>query len=287
MTETAFVIGTGPSLNKIDMDKLKNYDCVTFNRAYVAFEDWGFAPRYYLAIDGHDIRSMYKDLGGIIKKYKDTEFFIREDEISNSHFPPSSFQDEDKKTSLFDWGEDNLYKLHYSAGSGFKGKGKSLSSWRDYDIPLHASPWETRSDGPGNPTEFKYVELPYYPNAGWMGVELLYALGYKKIGFVGCDSRYKDDDESNKDITIVADGNEYISHADTDINHFRPDYFGKGYHFGSPNPETIVKVWEEGSKRIPEDLELFSCTPDSAVNPWYEYIDFDEYIKNDTNNKIK
>mgnify|MGYP003648894199 CR=1 FL=1 len=33
MTETAFVIGTGPSLNKIDMTKLKNYDCVTFNRA--------------------------------------------------------------------------------------------------------------------------------------------------------------------------------------------------------------------------------------------------------------
>ena len=49
---------------------LKNYDCVTFNRAYVAFEDWGFVPKYYLAIDGNDIRIMYKDLGGLIKKHK-------------------------------------------------------------------------------------------------------------------------------------------------------------------------------------------------------------------------
>ena len=31
MTETAFVIGTGPSLNKIDMSKLKNYDCEDSN----------------------------------------------------------------------------------------------------------------------------------------------------------------------------------------------------------------------------------------------------------------
>ena len=272
MTETAFVIGTGPSLNKIDMDKLKNYDCVTFNRAYVAFEDWGFAPRYYLAIDGHDIRSMYKDLGGVIKNHKDTDFFIRDDEGANEAHEAPSFQDGDKKTSLFDWTEDNLYKIRYSVGHGFALPSLAQIS-SDNFFKSKLKKW---------PEEKRYVNLSYYPNAGWMGVELLYSLGYKKIGFVGCDSRYKDDDESNKDITIVGNGHEYISHADTDINHFRPDYFGKGCHFGSPNQEDIVKVWEEGSKRVPEDLELFSCTPDSAVNPWYEYIDFDEYIKNDT-----
>ena len=263
MTETAFVIGTGPSLNKIDMDKLKNYDCVTFNRAYVAFEDWGFAPKYYLAIDGNDIRIMYKDLGGLIKKHKDTDFFILDNEHHNSIHPETSFQDGDKKTSLFDWGEDNLYRIQ-SSGNMFQGR------------VIHKS--NTRPLPPNLEVAQSIVELPaHYPNAGWMGVELLYALGYKKIGFVGCDSRYKDDDESNKDIT--KEGGEYISHADTDVNHFRPDYFGKGMHFGKPNADTIVQVWEQGSSQIPEDLELFSCTPDSAVNPWYEYIDFDEFTK--------
>ena len=248
MTETAFVIGTGPSLNKIDMNKLKNYDCVTFNRAYVAFEDWGFVPKYYLAIDGNDIRSIYKDIGGLIKKHRNTDFFILDDEHHNSIHPETSFQNNEKKDSLFDWNENNLYRIR-NGGDMFQGK--------KIDNEIHL------------PT--------FYPNAGWMGVELLYALGYKKIGFVGCDSKYKDDNESNKDIT--AEGGEYISHADTDINHFRPDYFGKGIHFGRPNADQIVQVWKKGSSYIPNDLELFSCTPDSAVNPWYEYINFDEFFE--------
>ena len=37
--------------------------------------------------------------------------------------------------------------------------------------------------------------------------------------------------------------------------------------------------WKKGSSYIPNDLELFSCTPDSAVNPWYEYINFDEFFE--------
>ena len=60
--KTAFVIGTGPSLRKIDMSKLKDKKTVTFNRAYIAFDDWGFDPTYYLSIDSNDLRSMYKDV---------------------------------------------------------------------------------------------------------------------------------------------------------------------------------------------------------------------------------
>lgn len=58
---TAWIIGTGPSLRNIDISKLKEQHTITFNRAYVAFEDWGFDPTYYLAIDSNDMRAMYKD----------------------------------------------------------------------------------------------------------------------------------------------------------------------------------------------------------------------------------
>tara|TARA_R110002051_G_scaffold323794_1_gene418564 strand:- start:521 stop:1282 length:762 start_codon:yes stop_codon:yes gene_type:complete len=249
MTDTAFVIGTGPSLNKIDMHKLKNYDCVTFNRAYIAFDEWGFIPRYYLAIDGNDIRSVYKDINKLIKKHRNTDFFILDNEYHNSIHPETSFQDNEKKESLFDWSESNLYRIQ-SVPSGFFTSAKKTD--KSIQLPVHL------------------------PNAGWMGVELLYALGYKKIGFVGCDSRYKDDSESNVDIT--AEGREYISHADTDINHFRSDYFGKGVHFGKPNADEIVSIWRKGAGCIPKDLEMFSCTPGSAVNPWYNYRDFDGFF---------
>ena len=111
MTKTAFVIGTGPSLRDIDMSRIKKYDCVTFNRAYIAFEVWGFVPRYYLAIDGNDIRSVYKDINCLIKENKSTDFFILDDEHYNSIHPEDSFQDGEKKLSLFDWSEKNLFRI--------------------------------------------------------------------------------------------------------------------------------------------------------------------------------
>ena len=212
MRRTAFVIGTGPSLNDIDMEKLKNYDCVTFNRAYIAFDDWGFVPQYYLAIDGNDIRSVYKDINNLAIDNPSSKFFILDDENHNKIHPPDAFQDKDKKTSLFDWKRENLYRI-YQKNSTFRGY-----------------------------IDKKDAYLPVVPNAGWMGVELLYALGYKTIAFVGCDSRYEDSQESNKDITMV--GGEYISHADTDVNHFRADYFGKDIHFGKPNASQILKIWK-------------------------------------------
>ena len=246
MKKTGFVIGTGPSLKNIDMEKLSQYDCITFNRAYIAYKDWGFVPKYYLAFDGNDIRAMYKDINFIIEKYPETKFFILDDEHSNSIHPPESFQDGDKKDSLFDWSKPNLYRIRESRGY-FSG----LISGKEINLPV------------------------YLPNAGWQGIEVLYALGYDRIAFVGCDSKYRDDAESNKDITSI--GREYISSEDTDINHFRPDYFGKGMRFGAPNTSQILSIWNQGSGLIPNDLKIISCTRNSAVNPWFEYVDFNKF----------
>ena len=86
------------------------------------------------------------------------------------------------------------------------------------------------------------------PNGGIMGLKILKALGYNEIAFVGCDARYADNDESNKHITKM--GNEYISHENYDVNHFRDDYFGKGMRFGKPNQDWIIALWYLASKQI-------------------------------------
>ena len=49
--KTLYVIGNGPSLNDIDITQLKDKTTVSFNRAYIAYEDWGFYPTYYQIID--------------------------------------------------------------------------------------------------------------------------------------------------------------------------------------------------------------------------------------------
>ena len=62
------LIGCGPSLNTIDIERLSDFDTITFNRAYVAFKDWGFYPTYYACIDrvvlpdnADEIRAMSAD----------------------------------------------------------------------------------------------------------------------------------------------------------------------------------------------------------------------------------
>ena len=74
--KTAFIIGTGPSLKDVDVSLLKDYTTITFNRAYIAFEEWGFEPTYYLAIDGNDIRSIYKDINNLILNSNIERFFL-------------------------------------------------------------------------------------------------------------------------------------------------------------------------------------------------------------------
>lgn len=57
----AFVVGNGPSLNRIDMSLVK--DEITFgsNRVYLGFKMWGFHFKYWAAIDPLNIRQCYQE----------------------------------------------------------------------------------------------------------------------------------------------------------------------------------------------------------------------------------
>lgn len=49
--ERCFIVGNGPSLNKIDMKLLKDEITLGSNRAFVGFKDWGFAYNYWMVQD--------------------------------------------------------------------------------------------------------------------------------------------------------------------------------------------------------------------------------------------
>tara|TARA_R110000851_G_scaffold32298_1_gene86805 strand:- start:1726 stop:2496 length:771 start_codon:yes stop_codon:yes gene_type:complete len=252
VSKLAWVIGTGPSLRNIDMSKLIPERTITFNRAYVAFEDWGFEPSYYLAIDSNDIRAMYKDINTLIGSSNIEKFFLSPCEDNSIH-TAESFQDQEKVSSRF-----NMFlksdKVHYIE---------------------HGSPF---LEGTAIDNTHKILNTKHHPNAGWLGVKALYAMGYNEVAFVGCDSRYKDDEESNKHITKL--GREYISHADYDMNHFRDDYFGKGMRFGKPNQAQIISIWKSGKKEIDrmDNFKVYSCTENSTLNDFYDYIPFEEFL---------
>jgi len=48
---SCIVICNGPSLKAVDMSSLKGVDCFGLNRSYMAYEDWGFVPKYFVCVN--------------------------------------------------------------------------------------------------------------------------------------------------------------------------------------------------------------------------------------------
>lgn len=74
--KTIYLIGNGPSLNEVDITLLKNRDTISFNRAFIAYEDWGFEPTIYMAIDPVVIENTKEDIKRLISESKIERFIL-------------------------------------------------------------------------------------------------------------------------------------------------------------------------------------------------------------------
>ena len=205
MSETAYIIGTGPSLKNIDMSLLKNKATMTFNRAFVAFNSWGFDPVYYVAIDGNDIRGMYKDLNKIIQTSNVQKFFLIKIEDNQKH-TNQDFQDGDIVSNEMIYVDNPKITLIEDIKNGY-----------EYDL----NDITIKDNG-------KIIQTNIPSNVGFMGLKILYNLGYRKIALLGMDARYVDDKNVRK-VKIM--GGSYQSFNDDDPNHFCGNYNGKNMIF--------------------------------------------------------
>ena len=71
-----FLIGSGPSLNEVDVTRLASVDTISFNRSYIAWNEWGFAPTFYACFDPMVFEDNVPEIKGLIEKYPDTHFFL-------------------------------------------------------------------------------------------------------------------------------------------------------------------------------------------------------------------
>ncbi len=76
--ERIFIIGNGPSLNDINMKKLANEYTFSFNRAYIAYKEWGFKPSFYSCIDKVVLPDNKQEINSMIlnETYSKTLFFF-------------------------------------------------------------------------------------------------------------------------------------------------------------------------------------------------------------------
>lgn len=261
--KTLYVIGTGPSLKETDMSLLKDKDTITFNRAYVAYEDWGFNPTYYMCIDANDLRSIYGDLNKLILSTP-TKFFICDTTDNDNHDPEDFWEEEWVSDQDMIVNANNVHRIIDNMPENHKGVINNFDWWLSLD--------------PGR----KAISANILPNAGIMAMHLaMLFLAYDEVAFVGCDCRYKNDEESNK--FLVKKGKSFRSTEDYDVNHFRDDYFGRNITFGVPNQAEVIYMWARFSEQlrgVPDDkFKVYSCTPNSNANQFYDYIPLEDFVK--------
>jgi hypothetical protein len=255
MRKSVFLIGTGPSLRNIDVSKLKNFDTLTYNRAYIAFDEWGFDPTYYVAIDSNDNRSMYKDINRLALESKIQKMFLVRTNDNDLHLP-QDFQDGDqvKDCEMYVQSEKIVRIINDHSDMTFQG----LRHSEDSNGVL--------------------INTMIDHNAGFFSMKLMYDMGYRDFYLVGHDVRYRVDKESTSHITVR--GGQWTSSADADVNHFRSDYCGKGITFGSPNEETILELWRRFAPLAESyDINITSCSPISRLNEFVKYRDFKEVME--------
>jgi hypothetical protein len=157
MNSGAVLIGSGPSLNRIDPRRLAGHDTIAFNRSWLAWGDWGFAPRYHACLDPTTIAIIGPELPPVIAAHKMTRFFLHSDAA---------------KAGIE--ADDHVTLSDLVQGGRFSG---SLGVLTDFG------------------------------NVGAVSMQVLHALGYRKILMVGVDGDYLPEQS-----------------VTGDANHFRDDY---------------------------------------------------------------
>lgn len=183
--QRCFIIGNGPSLNKIDMTLLK--DEVTFgvNAIYLNEEKMGFLPTFYVVEDTHVAIDRKTEIDSL---------------ASSCRFFGYYFKDKLNDASNIQW-------LNI------------IPNYKAYESFPHFSVDSSRRIWVGGTVSYINLQLAYY-------------MGFSEVYLIGFDHSYVIPDSAD------VKGNDITSTTE-DVNHFHPDYFGKGYKWHVPMTERM------------------------------------------------
>lgn len=196
--KTCFIVGNGPSLNKLDLSLLQGYDTFCVNAFFLKFPEIPWRPTYYVVED----KLVAQDRSPWINQLRGFRKF----------FPKvySHILTKDEDTTYIN------FVIDYSKYENFP----------EFSTNAAKCVWV------GGTVTYISLQLAFY-------------FGYETAVLIGVDHNYVVDQKAN-DIT----GPIMKSKTD-DINHFHPDYFGKGFRWHDPQVDRM----EKGYRRAREVYE--------------------------------
>jgi len=216
-----FIIGNGPSLNLIDLTKLKNEYTFGVNAIYTNYEKMGFYPTYYAVED----------------------IFVAEDRAHEIN---------DFKQSLKFFPNYLKHCIKRDAKTVF------INFVRDFD----------ENQSPGFSTDSS-LKVYFGGTVSYVCMQLAYYMGFSEVYLVGFDHNYKVLDSVKKS------GADFLS-TEEDVNHFSPDYFGKGKRWHDPQVERMETSYLKAIKFFDADKRKIRNATAGGKLEVFERIDFEK-----------
>ena len=206
--QRCFIIGNGPSLNKLDLSFLKNEYTFGVNGIFYKTDELKeFKPYFYVVEDS-----------AVMQDNKDR---INQYDCNYKFFPNiyKRFINNHKNVCYF-----NMNRGYYEKKSDY------------YETPRF-------SPNPSN-------RLFCGQSVTLINLQLAYYFGFTEVYLIGMDFKYEVHDSA------IINGDKIISQED-DVNHFHPDYFGKGKTWHDPKLDNVLKsyqlaklIYEHDGRRI-------------------------------------
>ena len=77
--EGIVLIGSGPSLNRVDVRALAPFHTIAFNRSWLAWPSWTFTPTYHACLDPLSMGIIGRELPPVVRSHPSTRFFLHGD----------------------------------------------------------------------------------------------------------------------------------------------------------------------------------------------------------------
>lgn len=215
-----FVMGNGPSLNKMDLSMLDGEDVFACNSAFLLFDRVDWRPRYYTCVDTRVLRDRAEDISRMLDRHPDIIAFFP-DRISLHDGTGRIFE----TRTIIPPAPNRYY---------FNEEPNSLASPPETMFSLNVN---------------DRVVQPY--TVAITMLQLAAYMGYSTIYLIGCDTSYSVG-ASVKQQGPKLDGVGLLltSTEDNDPNHFDPTYFGAGREWHNPQVDKMIMHYGWAKKAL-------------------------------------
>ncbi|HWK14964.1 MAG TPA: glycosyltransferase [Rhizobiaceae bacterium] len=243
--ERCFVMGNGPSLNKMDLNKLSNEIVFGCNAVFLLFERIAWRPKYFVCVDTRVLRDRAADITAMLDENPEMIAFF-----------PEQLTLHDGSKTIFETRDiippaRNRYFL------------------REIQNSLSAPP-RTMFSLDAN----EYIVQPYTVSVSML--QLAHYMGFSPIYLIGCDTSYSVGGSVRQDgQKLNGVGLLLTSTKDDDANHFDPRYFGAGREWHNPQVGGMIMHHGWARKSLERaGTQVFNATIGGQLEV-YRRVDYD------------